>query len=1131
MPVSSVTEHWIKQDALTINLNHFGDPDYLQVSVLAGAVVMAFKQDVIGYNAAHNYRTWPLQAANTYLETSSAVNVYARLTRSEVNASALIVYDPVLRDIEGREISYAEDGSELLGDSDPAFFYVFVGQITESLDSNGNKKPRDWNRPIIYGTLDSSEQKNYAGLLWEMMFTPHFDDPLNPDELTWIEAKKHIGVVGGISMFVNNGKVNLPSIYDGLPIDHDTIYWEVIKDEEGNVIDRVLKAKGGGGGGIESITKQMVIDALGFTPYSAENPNGYITAASIPSALKNPYALTFGSKTYDGSAAKSITASDLGAALSSDLSKYLPLTGGTINASGIPLTINRTGYNVSAITFSVNGTEVGRIGVADDSTPRFLKSTDSTWYNIWHSGNLTKLSQLTDDVVSGKYLPLSGGTVSNATTTPLTVNSTNTEANLQVSVGGSGKALFGYKTGVGVWMRDSKAYNLVIGDDGVLKYGLNNNLNNIWHAGNDGSGSGLDADLLDGKQPDELSVLSSSRLNTTKSTTVGYNLIYNAGFIPQGTGVNGVWNAPTANYTESGVKGEWSGVLRLGMSNTYYNDLFFSMNENPPQWRQIVNGVSKGWRTFAFTDSHVASATSAGSADIATEAKCIVSTKAYNTLTENYNKWQRIAKITLSGQYANGTFSAIFYVGEAMTYQAYATLFKVYLHAYQQKAMGNAPYVKLTWDNSNTYHHIAAIVNYNSSASTIELYAKSDAGYCNMYVKVLGGLNWLNISQTNYTNIPSGTRINPVTEVLAASSAKLTTARTIWGQDFDGTEDVNGVLTFNNLGGTNPTIKWSYGEYFDNRGNFHLAATSGDFNIFNSSGGVLFRVVHSSGNVGIDTPNPAYKLDVNGTALVTELRLRRGLDNAANMRFYSPSSSKDITIENGSGGGNIIFNTNVGGAGIKEVGRFRGDNGSFSLEKSLILNYSTGDGRAFKIGWSNYLTRPAVQMWSYSSSLGFSDMCLGTSNDVTNGILYFRGDTRNWGISTYAPEPSAKLHVNGNVLVGGGLAFYSQRSLKNVVDERGLSLSELSVIKPTRYTWKDGRDNRIHFGGIADDIEKVLPEVIYKTADGTLTMDYGNAGFAIASSLIKPVVDHETKIRMLEIRVKELEEELKRYSA
>lgn len=37
------------------------------------------------------------------------------------------------------------------------------------------------------------------------------------------------------------------------------------------------------------------------------------TAATLPTALKNPNALTFGSKTYDGSAAATIVATDLGA--------------------------------------------------------------------------------------------------------------------------------------------------------------------------------------------------------------------------------------------------------------------------------------------------------------------------------------------------------------------------------------------------------------------------------------------------------------------------------------------------------------------------------------------------------------------------------------------------------------------------------------------------------------------------------------------------------------------------------------------------------------------------------------------------------------------------------------------------
>ena len=109
--------------------------------------------------------------------------------------------------------------------------------------------------------------------------------------------------------------------------------------------------------------------------------------------------------------------------------------------------------------------------------------------------------------------------------------------------------------------------------------------------------------------------------------------------------------------------------------------------------------------------------------------------------------------------------------------------------------------------------------------------------------------------------------------------------------------------------------------------------------------------------------------------------------------------------------------------------------------------------------------------------------------------------------------------------------MYSARVLKNVIDEDGLSLRELSVIKPTRYTWKDKRDERLHIGGIADDIQQVLPEVVYRTPDGILTMDYGNAAFAIASSLIKPMIEHESEIVSLKRKVRELEEEVKRLRA
>lgn len=50
---------------------------------------------------------------------------------------------------------------------------------------------------------------------------------------------------------------------------------------------------------------------------------------------------------------------------------------------------------------------------------------------------------------------------------------------------------------IGIWLRNGKAdKTLMLRDDGSLTY----NDNKVWHAGNDGVGSGLDADTLDGLQ-------------------------------------------------------------------------------------------------------------------------------------------------------------------------------------------------------------------------------------------------------------------------------------------------------------------------------------------------------------------------------------------------------------------------------------------------------------------------------------------------------------------------------------------------------------------------------------------------------------------------------------------------------
>ena len=128
----------------------------------------------------------------------------------------------------------------------------------------------------------------------------------------------------------------------------------------------------------------------------------------------------------------------------------------------------------------------------------------------------------------------------------------------------------------------------------------------------------------------------------------------------------------------------------------------------------------------------------------------------------------------------------------------------------------------------------------------------------------------------------------------------------------------------------------------------------------------------------------------------------------------------------------------------------------------------------------------------------------------------------------YAVNVTGSIYASDDVVTGDGVTMFSQRSLKDVVDERGLSLDEMLQMRPVRYTWKDKHDDRVHIGGIADDVMRVLPEVIRKTKDGILTMDYACASYAVATSLVIPVAEHEKRVGQLERELAELREELNR---
>lgn len=125
-----------------------------------------------------------------------------------------------------------------------------------------------------------------------------------------------------------------------------------------------------------------------------------------------------------------------------------------------------------------------------------------------------------------------------------------------------------------------------------------------------------------------------------------------------------------------------------------------------------------------------------------------------------------------------------------------------------------------------------------------------------------------------------------------------------------------------------------------------------------------------------------------------------------------------------------------------------------------------------------------------------------------------------------AYESNTKLLVEGNMRATGEIVWNSSRVLKNIVNDEPtyLSMEDMLKIKPYRYTWKDGRDDKVHAGGIADEVLEVLPEVIVTDSEGIHSMDYGQASFTVATSLAPHVNRHNEEIDALKRRVKALED-------
>lgn len=112
--------------------------------------------------------------------------------------------------------------------------------------------------------------------------------------------------------------------------------------------------------------------------------------------------------------------------------------------------------------------------------------------------------------------------------------------------------------------------------------------------------------------------------------------------------------------------------------------------------------------------------------------------------------------------------------------------------------------------------------------------------------------------------------------------------------------------------------------------------------------------------------------------------------------------------------------------------------------------------------------------------------------------------------------------IAGDLTVNGGVTSLSDIRKKDVIGDAELSIDDIASAPLIKFTWKEFKDRGEQVGTIAQYWEKILPQVIVERHD-YLNLDYGVAGLISSITTAREVVQLKDKIKTLEARIKELE--------
>ncbi len=147
----------------------------------------------------------------------------------------------------------------------------------------------------------------------------------------------------------------------------------------------------------------------------------------------------------------------------------------------------------------------------------------------------------------------------------------------------------------------------------------------------------------------------------------------------------------------------------------------------------------------------------------------------------------------------------------------------------------------------------------------------------------------------------------------------------------------------------------------------------------------------------------------------------------------------------------------------------------------------------------------------------------GTSESTrSNAVLVLKNGNTGIGLGTNAPQSLFEVGIAGDGSYARANAWntFSDERLKTKITKIENAILILDSLNGYYYFWKNDADKSRQIGVIAQEVEKVLPEIVKQDTKGNKSVDYAK----LTAVLIEAVKEQQTEIKYLTNQNKELTE-------